>query len=125
MGVGLLEKALDEVEGVSIDHVFFVVVVFQEEFELLLESVEEDSVLVDVLEEELAGCFLVGLEANLSVLVIDIQHRVQRVVIKGLSMFIGQDLLFAHGRSSLLCLVGSAVDRVRWCGYLIIFSIRV
>ena len=123
--VGLLEEAFDELEGVLIDDVFFVVIIFQEEFELLSEGVEEDGVLVDVLEEELAGCFPVGLETDLSVVVVDIQHRIQRVVVKGLSMFIGQDLLFAHGRFSLLCLVGCALRGVRWCGYLIIFSIGV
>ena len=52
----------DELEGVPIQDLFFVVLVLYQVVQALLEAVEEDCVLVDVLEEVLSDGKLVHLE---------------------------------------------------------------
>ena len=47
---------------------------------LFFQVVEEDGVVVDVLQEVLAGCLTVCFELNLAVLIVEVQKGVQFVV---------------------------------------------
>ena len=50
--------------------------------ELLSEVVKEDRVVVDVLQEELACSLTVALKLDTTVFVVQIKHRVKRVVVQ-------------------------------------------
>ncbi len=86
LGVGAIQQRFDEVATVLVEHLALVVVLLDQVVELLVLIVEEHRVLVDVLKEVLMRRFMVFLELNLAVCVVQIQHRVQRVVVR----FIGQ-----------------------------------
>ena len=82
MGVGGLEGGLDELRGVLVQDVALVVALLDQVLELLLQVVEEDRVLVDVLEEVLPGRLVVGVELDPAVRVVEVQLRVERVVVQ-------------------------------------------
>ena len=82
MGVGGLEGGLDELRGVLVQDVALVVALLDQVLELLLQVVEEDRVLVDVLKEVLPSCLMVGVELDLAVRVVEVQLRVERVVVQ-------------------------------------------
>jgi len=80
--VGAVVEAREELEGVLVQHLRLVVAVLHQVVELLPEVVEEDGVLVDVLEEVLPGRSAVGLELDAPVLSVEVEHRVERVVVE-------------------------------------------
>ena len=82
MGVGGLEGGLDELRGVLVQDVALVVALLDQVLELLLQVVEEDRVLVDVLEEVLPGRLVVGIELDPALRVVEVQLRVERVVVQ-------------------------------------------
>ena len=82
VGVGGLEGELDELRGVLVQDVALVVALLDQVLELLLQVVEEDRVLVDVLKEVLPSCLMVGVELDLAVRVVEVQLRVERVVVQ-------------------------------------------
>ncbi|COY70778.1 Uncharacterised protein [Mycobacterium tuberculosis] len=43
---------------------------------------EEDRVLIDMLQKVLVGCFPILVELDLAVRVVQVQHRVQRVIVR-------------------------------------------
>ena len=81
LGVGPVQQRLDEVARILVENLALVVVLLEEVIELLVDVVEEDGVLVDVLTEVLVRGLAVLVELNLAVGVVQIQHRVERVVI--------------------------------------------
>ncbi len=82
VGVGGLEGVLDELRGVLVQDVALVVALLDQVLELLLQVVEEDRVLVDVLEEVLPSRLVVGVELDPAVRVVEVQLRVERVVVQ-------------------------------------------
>ncbi len=82
LGIGAVQQRLDEVAGVLVENLTLVVVLLDQVVELLVLIVEEHRVLVDVLQEVLMRGFAVLLELDLAVGVVQIQHRVQRVVVR-------------------------------------------
>jgi hypothetical protein len=82
VSVGLLVEVLDVLEVVLVQDVLLVVALLDQVFHLFFQVVEEDGVLVDVLEEVLACCLSIGLELDLAVGVVEVQLRVERVVIQ-------------------------------------------
>ena len=82
VSVGLLVEVLNVLEVVLIEDVLLVVALPDQVFHLFFQVVEEDGVLVDVLEEVLACGLSVGLELDLAVGVVEVQLRVERVVIQ-------------------------------------------
>ena len=82
LGVGAVEQRLDELARVLVEHLALVVVLLDQVVELLVEVVEEDRVLVDVLQEVLVRGLTVLVELDLAVGVVQIQHRVEGVVIR-------------------------------------------
>jgi len=80
--VGSFEGGLDELRGVLVQDVALVVALLDQVLELLLQVVEEDRVLVDVLEEVLPGRLVVGVELDPAVRVVEVQLRVERVVVQ-------------------------------------------
>ena len=81
LGVGEVVELLDELERVLRQHGRLVVLLLDEVVEALLERVEEHRVLVHVLQEVLPRRALVGVELDLAVLVVQVQHRVEGVVV--------------------------------------------
>ena len=69
LGVGALEQRFDEVEGVLVNNLLFVVVVAQQVVEFFLQVVEEHGVLVDVLEEELVGRLTILIKLDVAVVI--------------------------------------------------------
>ena len=82
LGVGPIEQRLDEVARVLVENLTLVVILLDEVVELLVLIVEEHRVLVDVLQKVLMGGFPVLVELDLAVRVVQIQHRVERVVVR-------------------------------------------
>ena len=82
LGVRAIQQRLDEVAGVLVEHLALVVVLLDQVVELLVLIVEEHGVLVDVLQEELARGEDVLVELNPALGVVQVQHRVERVVIR-------------------------------------------
>ena len=81
MLVGLVKQALHKLEIVLFQHVLFVVLVFHEVGELLLEVVEEHRVLVDVLKEELPCRLTVLVKLDLAVRGVQVEEGVKGVVV--------------------------------------------
>ena len=82
MGVGLLVQLLNVREVVLIQDVLLVVALVHQVLQLLFQVVEEHRVLVDVLEEVLASRRTVRVELDVSVRVVQVKLRVQRVVVQ-------------------------------------------
>ena len=82
LGVGAVDQALDEVARVLVENLTLVIVLLDQVVELLVLIVEEHRVLVDVLAEVLMRGFAILLELDIAVGVVQIQHRVERVVIR-------------------------------------------
>ena len=79
--VGEVVELLDELERVLLEHGGLVVLLLDQVVEALLEGVEEHRVLVDVLQEVLPRGALVGVELDLAVRVVQVEHRVEGVVV--------------------------------------------
>ena len=82
--VGRVPDAGDEGSVVLFDDRSFVIAFLDQIAQLFLQRVEEDGVLVDVLQEILPRRHAVGIKADLSLVVVEIQHRVQRVIVEAL-----------------------------------------
>jgi len=82
LGVRVTKELLHEIATVAFEHLGLVVVLRDQVVQLLVEVVEEDGVLVDVLQKVLVRGLPVLLELNLPVGVVQIEHRVERVVIQ-------------------------------------------
>ena len=82
VGVRALERVLDEVPVVLLNGVRLVVLVGDQVVDLFFQVVEVDGVLVDVLEEELVRGLAVLFKLDLAVFVVEVQKRVERVVIQ-------------------------------------------
>ena len=82
VGVGLLVQLLDIREIVLVQDVLLVVALVHQVLQLLFQVVEEHRVLVDVLEEVLASRRTVRVELDVSVRVVQVKLRVQRVVVQ-------------------------------------------
>ncbi len=82
LGVRAVDQRLDEVAGVLVEHLALVVLLLDQVIELLVLAVEEHRVLVDVLQEVLAGGQRILVELDLAVRVVQVEHRVERVVVR-------------------------------------------
>ena len=82
VGVRALERVLNEGPVVLLNGVRLVVLVGDQIVDLFFQVVEVDGVLVDVLEEELVGGLAVLVKLDLAVFVVEVQKRVERVVIQ-------------------------------------------
>ena len=82
MGVRLLVQLLNVREVVLIQDVLLVVALVHQVLQLLLQVVEEHRVLVNVLQEVLASGLTVRVELDASVRVVQVELRVQRVVVQ-------------------------------------------
>ncbi len=91
LGVGLLEQRLDERAAVLLENLCLVIVLFDQVVQLLVEIVEEDGVLVDVLQEVLVRGLAVLVELDLTVGTVQVQHRVEGVVVHDLARIGGTD----------------------------------
>ena len=96
LGIRAIQQRLDEVARVLVENLTLVVVLLDQVVELLVLIVEEHRVLVDVLQEVLVGGLAVLVELDLAVRVVQIQHRVERVVVR----LIGQPM---HAGGYRLC----------------------
>ena len=81
LGIGAIGQRLDEVAGVLVENLTLVVVLPDEVVELLVLIVKEDGVLVDVLQEVLARGQNVLVELDFAIGAVQIEHRVESVVI--------------------------------------------
>ncbi len=81
LGVGAVGERLDEVARVLIENLTLVIVLANQIVELLVLIVKEHGVLVHVLEEVLTRGQTIHVELDLAVCVVQIQHRVERVVV--------------------------------------------
>ena len=93
MCVGLLKEVLNKIKVVAGKHLRVIVLVFDQVFHFFFQVVEEHSVAVDVLEEELVGGLPIFAELNLPIGVIQVEQGIQRVVVE-LFFFAGR---FSHG----------------------------
>ena len=82
--VGAVEELADEVHRVLVEGFALVVLVLDEVVELFLEVVEEHGVVVHVLQEVLVRGLAVGLELDLAVRAVEVQHGVELVVAQAL-----------------------------------------
>ena len=82
VGVGLLVEGLDVLHRVLVQDVPLVVALLHQVVQLLLQVVEEHRVLVDVLEEVLACSRTIRVELDAPVRVVQVELRVQRVVVQ-------------------------------------------
>ena len=71
-----------EIARVLVKHFGIVIAFVHQIAQLLIQVVEEHRVLVDVLQEVLARRTTIGLELDVPVRVVQVQHRVQRVVVQ-------------------------------------------
>ena len=99
VGVRLLVKILDVLERVLVQHLLFVVPLIHQILELLFKIVEEDRVFVDVGQEVLTSRLTVRVELDLPVRVVEIQLRIQGMVIK------------IRGEGLLLAGIGQRLDQ--------------
>ena len=79
--VGEIVELLDELERVLLEHGALVVLLVDQVVQPLLEGVEEHGVLVDMLQEVLPRGTLVRVELDVPVGVVQVQHRVEGVII--------------------------------------------
>ena len=80
--VGLVPDVALEIARILIQHVGIVIAFVHQVAQLLIQVVEEHRVLVDVLQEVLTCRTTIGLELDVPVRVVQVQHRVQRVVVQ-------------------------------------------
>ena len=81
MRVGLLVELLNKGHIVSLDHALFVVAFAYEVLQFFFQVVEKHGVLIDVLEEVLPHGFVILLELDLALGVVQIELGIERVVI--------------------------------------------
>lgn len=84
LAVGEVVELLDELHRVLLDDGTLVVLLLHEVVQALLERVEEHRVLVHVLQEVLPCGALVGVELDLAVRVVQVEHRVEGVIVETL-----------------------------------------
>ena len=82
LGIRAIQQRLDEVAWVLVKNLTLVIVLADQIVELFVLVVEEDSVLINVLQKVLVCSLAVLIELNLAVCVVQIQHRIERVVIR-------------------------------------------
>ena len=80
--VGLVPDMALEIARILVQHFGIVIAFVHQIAQLLIQVVEEHRVLVDVLQEVLARRTTIGLELDVPVRVVQVQHRVQRVVVQ-------------------------------------------
>ena len=80
--VGLIPDMALEIARILVQHFGIVIAFVHQVAQLLVQVVEEHRVLVDVLQEVLARCTTIGFELDVPVRVVQVQHRVQRVVVQ-------------------------------------------
>ena len=80
--VGALKKLLDKGKVVLLHHRRIVVVVLQQVIKLFFQIVEEHRVLIHVLEEILVRSLAVFVKLDLPIFIEQIQHCIERVVVK-------------------------------------------
>ncbi len=80
-GVGLLEQILDVLKGVLAQHLLLVIPLLHQVTQLLFQVMEVNRVLVYVAKEILARRQAVRVKLDLPVLVVQVQLRVQRVIV--------------------------------------------
>ncbi len=81
-GIGVVEEVADEVERILVEYLTLVISLGHQIIEFLPQIMEEDSVLVDMLQKILLCRQPVLVELDFPILVIEVQHRVQRMVIQ-------------------------------------------
>ena len=102
--IGAVEEIAHEIEGILVEHFLFVIALGHQIIELFPQVMEKDGVLVDVLEEILFGRHPVLVELDPPLLVIEVQHGVQRVIVQRRD-FRGLCRLVARG-------MGKSVERL-------------
>ena len=95
-GVGAVVERLDELQRVLLEHGALVVLLLDEIVETLLEGVEEDGVLVHVLQEVLPRGALVGVELDLPVGAVQVEHRVEGRVVEPVESRVGLEGRLGH-----------------------------
>ena len=80
--VGLVPDVALEIARILVQHVGVVIAFVHQVAQLLIQVVEEHRVLVDVLQEVLTCRTTIGLELDVPVRVVQVQHRVQRVIVQ-------------------------------------------
>ena len=113
--IGLVEEIAHEVEGILVEDFLLVIAFRHQVIELLPQVMEEDGVLVDVAQEILLRRLAVAVELDPPLIVIEVQHGVQRMIIerrfcRGARFRLGQRV---QNRSSpcLTAMTSSAVPR--------------
>src|SRR5699024_2379008 len=81
-GVRFVKKLMDELAVVGADQFGVVVSLVEQVFDLLRVGVEEHRVRVHLPQEVLPNGFLVLVELDLAVLVVQVEHRVQCVLVQ-------------------------------------------
>ena len=80
--VGLVPDVALEIARILVQHVGVVIAFVHQVAQLLIQVVEEHRVLVDVLQEVLTCRTTIGLELDVPVRIVQVQHRVERVVVQ-------------------------------------------
>ena len=78
----MVDEIADKVERILVQHLTLIISLGHQIIELLPQIMEEDSVLVHMLQKILFCRQPVLVELNFSILVIEVQHRVQRMVVQ-------------------------------------------
>ena len=82
IGISALEQLLNKGEIILLNDLRVVVLVINQVIDLFFQIMEVDRVLINVLQEELVSGLAVFFKLNLAVSIVEIQHRVQSVVIQ-------------------------------------------
>ena len=85
--IGAVPQPVDELAAVLLQGGRLVVVILDQVLQLLVQVMEEDRVDVDVVQEVLPGRQLVGLELDLPVRAVQVQHGVELVVAQALPLW--------------------------------------
>ncbi len=80
--IGMVEEIADEVEGILVQHCLLVIAFTQKVIELFAQIVKEHRVLVHVLKKVLARSQPIPVQLNPAILIVKVQHRIQRMVIQ-------------------------------------------
>ena len=82
LGIGLVPDTVQELLVIETKNRSVVIILIDEIAQLLVQAVKEHGVLVHMLEKILSGGFTVRIEADFAVLIIEIQHGIQAMVIQ-------------------------------------------
>ena len=89
-GISLFKQTLNVFEGVLIQHLRFVITFFHQITQLFRQIVEKHRVLIHVLQEVLARSEAVFVELDAAFGIEQIQHRVQRVIVRAAGVCLGK-----------------------------------